>query len=150
MGKLDTNTKKTATSFGKLKTASSGLAGVLASLGLGAIASQFGQAAINSQRLQTRINTLAGPLGETGELLAFAADAAEKYGIGQNTATSAVADLYGRLRPTGIGLDQIEDLKRFQKSKASKFCYAIDVNSKFEIEPGLKNINEVKSFKNKL
>ena len=31
MGKLDTNTKKTATSFGKLKTASSGLAGVLAS-----------------------------------------------------------------------------------------------------------------------
>ena len=108
MGKLDTNTKKTATSFGKLKTASSGLAGVLASLGLGAIASQFGQAAINSQRLQTRINTLAGPLGETGELLAFAADAAEKYGIGQNTATSAVADLYGRLRPTGIGLDQIK------------------------------------------
>jgi len=28
--------------------------------------------------------------------------------------------------------------------------YALDINSKFEIEPGLKNINEVKTFKNKL
>jgi phosphoribosylanthranilate isomerase len=47
----------------------------------------------------------------------------------------------------GIGLDQIEDLKRFQKSEASKYCYAIDVNSKFEIEAGLKNIEELKEFK---
>ncbi len=42
----------------------------------------------------------------------------------------------------GIGIDQIENLKQFQLSKASKYCYAIDVNSKFEIEPGLKNIEE--------
>jgi len=48
----------------------------------------------------------------------------------------------------GIGIDQIENLKQFQKSKASKYCYGIDVNSKFEIEPGLKNIEELKSFKN--
>ena len=50
----------------------------------------------------------------------------------------------------GIGLDQFEDLKRFQKSKASKYCYAIDVNSKFEIEAGLKNIEKLKKFKSQL
>ncbi len=50
----------------------------------------------------------------------------------------------------GIGLNQIEKLKEFQKNEASKYCYAIDVNSKFEIEPGLKNIEDLKEFKNNL
>jgi len=48
----------------------------------------------------------------------------------------------------GIGLDQILNIKDFQMSPASKYCYAIDVNSKFEIEPGLKNIKELKELKN--
>lgn len=48
----------------------------------------------------------------------------------------------------GIGLDEVKKLKEFQESSASKYCYAIDVNSKFEIEPGLKNINELEKFKN--
>ncbi|WJJ96116.1 phosphoribosylanthranilate isomerase [Algibacter luteus] len=47
----------------------------------------------------------------------------------------------------GIGLSEIEDIKNFAKSKASKYCYALDVNSKFEIEPGLKNIDDLKKFK---
>jgi len=47
----------------------------------------------------------------------------------------------------GIGLDELEKLKEFQQSNASKYCYAIDVNSKFEIEPGLKNIELLKEFK---
>lgn len=50
----------------------------------------------------------------------------------------------------GIGMDQINNLKEFRKSDASRFCYAIDVNSKFEIEAGLKNIEELKKFKNEL
>ncbi|MCL6294298.1 tryptophan synthase subunit beta [Gaetbulibacter sp. 2012CJ34-3] len=50
----------------------------------------------------------------------------------------------------GIGLNQIDDIKKFQRSKASKYCYALDVNSKFEIEPGLKNIEDIKKFKNNL
>ncbi len=50
----------------------------------------------------------------------------------------------------GIGLNQIEKLKEFQKCDASKYCYAIDVNSKFEIESGLKNIEELKEFKKTL
>ncbi|WP_092468515.1 phosphoribosylanthranilate isomerase [Winogradskyella thalassocola] len=47
----------------------------------------------------------------------------------------------------GIGLHEIEKIKGFKESLASKYCYAIDVNSKFEIEPGLKNIEELKTFK---
>ncbi len=47
----------------------------------------------------------------------------------------------------GIGLEEVENLKQFQQSKASKYCYAIDVNSRFEIEPGLKNIELLKKFK---
>lgn len=47
----------------------------------------------------------------------------------------------------GIGLEQTDDIKKFIKSKASKYCYALDVNSKFEIEPGLKHIEKLKEFK---
>ncbi|SFD16887.1 N-(5'phosphoribosyl)anthranilate (PRA) isomerase [Algibacter pectinivorans] len=50
----------------------------------------------------------------------------------------------------GIGLEEIEDIKQFTNSKASKYCYALDVNSKFEIEPGLKNIEALKAFKKNL
>ena len=50
----------------------------------------------------------------------------------------------------GIGLDQIKNLKEFQKSDASRYCYAIDVNSRFEIDAGLKNIEKLKEFKKQL
>jgi len=49
----------------------------------------------------------------------------------------------------GIGINEVEKIKEFKDSSASKYCYALDVNSKFEIEPGLKNIDELKMFKNK-
>ncbi|MAU15290.1 MAG: N-(5'-phosphoribosyl)anthranilate isomerase [Muricauda sp.] len=47
----------------------------------------------------------------------------------------------------GIGLDSKEELKTFIESPTSKHCHAIDVNSKFEIEPGLKNIEHLKTLK---
>lgn len=50
----------------------------------------------------------------------------------------------------GIGFDEVEAVKEFQKSTASKYCYALDVNSKFEIEPGLKDIELLKKFKQSL
>ena len=50
----------------------------------------------------------------------------------------------------GIGINEIEKIKEFEKSSASKKCYALDVNSKFEIEPGLKNSEELEKFKHKL
>ncbi|GAA4270690.1 hypothetical protein GCM10022257_27910 [Hyunsoonleella aestuarii] len=50
----------------------------------------------------------------------------------------------------GIGLDHVEDIKLFKKNIASKYCCAIDVNSKFETEPGLKNVSILREFINKL
>jgi len=50
----------------------------------------------------------------------------------------------------GIGLDEIDNLKDFRNTKASKYCYAIDVNSRFELEAGLKNSKELETFKNEL
>ena len=47
----------------------------------------------------------------------------------------------------GIGLDEIEKIKEFQQRPESKYCHAIDVNSKFESEPGLKDIKNLKEFK---
>lgn len=50
----------------------------------------------------------------------------------------------------GIGLNELDKIQEFKKSDVSKYCYAIDVNSRFEMEPGLKNIEKVKEFKNLL
>jgi len=50
----------------------------------------------------------------------------------------------------GIGLETITKLEDFVKSNASKYCYALDVNSKFEIVPGLKNIETLKEFKERI
>ncbi|QWX84406.1 phosphoribosylanthranilate isomerase [Cellulophaga sp. HaHaR_3_176] len=50
----------------------------------------------------------------------------------------------------GIGLGELDQLELFLKIPASKYCHAIDVNSKFEIEPGLKNINLLQALKEKL
>jgi phosphoribosylanthranilate isomerase len=50
----------------------------------------------------------------------------------------------------GIGLKEVEKLKDFIDSPASKYCYSLDVNSKFEINPGVKNINDLEKFKYEL
>ncbi len=50
----------------------------------------------------------------------------------------------------GIGIDEVEDIKKFKASDASKYCYSLDVNSKFELEPGLKNVGVLREFINKL
>ena len=50
----------------------------------------------------------------------------------------------------GIGLDEVENITSFLQTQESKYCYAIDINSKFEIEPGLKNIEKLIEFKSQL
>lgn len=50
----------------------------------------------------------------------------------------------------GIGLKEVEKLKDFIDNPASKYCYSLDVNSKFEINPGVKNINDLEKFKYEL
>ena len=50
----------------------------------------------------------------------------------------------------GIGPEHLEDIKDFKESTAAQYCYGIDVNSKFEFEPGLKDISALRGFINKL
>jgi phosphoribosylanthranilate isomerase len=47
----------------------------------------------------------------------------------------------------GIGLTEIDKIQEFFYSDLSKYCYAFDVNSRFETEPGLKNKNDLEKFK---
>lgn len=46
----------------------------------------------------------------------------------------------------GIGLAETDHVVSFLKSPLSDHCYALDVNSKFESEPGLKKVEELKKF----
>ncbi len=46
----------------------------------------------------------------------------------------------------GIGLAEMDRVKSFLKSPLSNYCYALDVNSKFESEPGIKKVDELKKF----
>lgn len=46
----------------------------------------------------------------------------------------------------GIGLEEVKNLKIFLDLEVSKNCVAIDVNSKFEIKPGLKDIEKLRAF----
>jgi len=46
----------------------------------------------------------------------------------------------------GIGLEELEMLSEFLQTEAGQYCYAIDLNSKFESEPGLKKIEQLETF----
>ena len=47
----------------------------------------------------------------------------------------------------GIGLEDVDNVLSFLQKEASKHCYALDINSKFEIEPGLKSVEKIEKFK---
>lgn len=46
----------------------------------------------------------------------------------------------------GIGLDEVKELTSFLKTDSGKYCYSIDVNSRFEISPGLKKVEDLDKF----
>ena len=50
----------------------------------------------------------------------------------------------------GIGLEEIDAIEEFLKHPMAKYCHVIDVNSRFEIEPGLKDVQKLIEFKQKL
>lgn len=46
----------------------------------------------------------------------------------------------------GIGLEESGMVRDFLKTEAGNYCYAVDLNSKFESEPGLKEIEKLEAF----
>jgi tape measure domain-containing protein len=85
-----------------------GLGSVMAGIGASAAVGGFVKAGIEADRTAKTIKALAGQYGETTKLTEFANSAASKFGLGQTQAAKAVADLYGRLRPMGISLWDIQ------------------------------------------
>lgn len=83
------------------------LGGAVASLGAGAALKGFLDAGIAADRTGKTINALAGSYKEVAGVNKIASAAAKEFGIGQTTAAKSVADLYGRLRPMGVSLDDI-------------------------------------------
>lgn len=95
-------------STGKLQQAFGGLNTALAGLGLGALIKDLAGVGIDADRTGKRIKNLSDANGETAKLLGLASRAAKEFGLSNIEAQKGVADLYGRLRPTGIGLKDIE------------------------------------------
>jgi phosphoribosylanthranilate isomerase len=46
----------------------------------------------------------------------------------------------------GIGPDDVDDVQQFMKGPAAKALFALDVNSKFETSPGVKDMAKVSKF----
>lgn len=88
-------------------SAMTSLGSIAAGIGAGALVKGFGEAGIAAERTGKTIKALAGSYGEVAGVNKIATDAAKQFGIGQTTASKAVADLYGRLRPMGVSLEDI-------------------------------------------
>ena len=63
-----------------------------------------------------------------------------------------VLEKYNSIKPFflsgGIGLQQIKEIEKIRKTKLP--IYALDINSQFEIEAGLKSVENIKNFKETL
>lgn len=84
------------------------LAGILSA---GALAG-FGMAAYKAGNemtmLERRLNTIAGPFNEVTQLQSFAAESAKRFGLGIKSATEQVTNIYARLKPMGVSLEDIK------------------------------------------
>lgn len=117
---LEESTKKSR----ELQAASSSLAGSFnfvrgaitsAVVALGAVSTvQIGgnliNAANDAELVSRRIQAVAGSFGEVAGVYDIAAQASKRFAIGQTEAQSRVSDLYNRLRPMGVTLEQIETM----------------------------------------
>jgi tape measure domain-containing protein len=85
-----------------------GLAAGAAVAGTAGVVGYGMQAGITSVESERRLRSLAGAFGEVEAAQAAAARAAEKFGISQSEANRSFAQIYARLRPVGISLQEIE------------------------------------------
>jgi tape measure domain-containing protein len=105
--------------LGQMRGALRGLADVAASVGLVTFGNVLFKAGDEAQRSETRISALAESYKEVDQVTSVAAKAAEKFALGNVEAQNAVTDLYGRLRPMGVSMKDIETVF-FGVNKAAK------------------------------
>ncbi len=102
--------KASAGMFTSMGGALRGMAAAAATIGLAALGRDLFIAGDESQRATTRISALAKSYGEVSAVTEVAARAAKQFALGNVEAKNGVADLYGRLRPMGISLKDIESV----------------------------------------
>jgi tape measure domain-containing protein len=68
------------------------------------------KAANDAELVSRRIQAVAGSFGEVAGVYDIAAKASRRFAIGQTEAQSSVSNLYNRLRPMGVTLEQIETM----------------------------------------
>ena len=98
---VQTQATATQRSFGALQSA-------IAGIGVASIAAQTLKAAASFNDLQTRLKLLTSEYGEYTQAQQFAAKAAKQFGLSNREAATGVADIYGRLRPLGVSLKDIQ------------------------------------------
>jgi tape measure domain-containing protein len=105
---LDGSVGRLSSSSGGLQKAFGGLSTAIAGLGLGALMKDLTGSGIDADRTSKRIKNLADANNETAQVFGLASKAAKDFGLSNLEAQKGVADLYGRLRPAGVGLKDIE------------------------------------------
>jgi tape measure domain-containing protein len=103
LGALNNASGQLESKIGGLGSKFGGLSSAIAGLGISALTQQ-----LDADRTSKRIQSLAGANGEARQVFELAAKAAREFGLGTTEAEKGMADLYGRLRPSGIALKDIE------------------------------------------
>ena len=110
-GSFDQVQAKSAGAGGSLGGAFAKALGPLLTLTTAAAAFQkVTSAAFDRASAEQRIKALSSAYGEQAQVLALASEASRKFGITQTEASTAIADIYGRLRPLGLGLSEINSV----------------------------------------
>jgi tape measure domain-containing protein len=85
-----------------------GLRGAVGKAVVGFAAFKAGQAAIGRIESVRRLNRLGAAYGEIADLQAAATKASETFGLSQTEANQQFSQIYARLRPVGVTLEDIE------------------------------------------
>lgn len=101
----------------RLSQATKTLGSIAGAIGLAAVTAQmvsFGRTALQAgddmALLQTRMRAITPDMGEIAQMNVMAGKAAKNYAMSQYEATKAITDAFGKLKPLGVGLGQVEDM----------------------------------------
>lgn len=111
-GQVAATAAKSEGAIGRLSRAFSGLGGVVASIGSTALLRGIGQAGIEAGTTDVRIRQLTKSFGEYGAVQKIIAGNAQTFNLSQNQAAKGFADIYARLRPLGVSLENINKVYR--------------------------------------
>jgi tape measure domain-containing protein len=106
--KVEQQTRSVQKRFDGLKVSVGRLQSAFAGVGFALIGKQAISAAASFNDLQTRLKLLTSQYGEYEQAQKAAANAAKTFGLSTREATEGIADIFARLRPLGVSLNDIE------------------------------------------